>query len=134
MSNITLLQACDPSSRFSRRTRASGLIVGAAAVALLASAHTFARAAENSSRMAQEHHACAVVMGLHQPGDLYDTCIRSLNKSLSELDQARLAGSDQSACARMGLEPGSSAFAICVVNAEQFPADARRQEAMFPVR
>jgi hypothetical protein len=53
--------------------------------------HTFntsAYSAGNSSRMALEHHACAVTMGLHQPGDLYDTCIRSLRKSLSELDQA----------------------------------------------
>jgi hypothetical protein len=33
------------------------------------SANTFANAAGNSSRMALEHHACAVIMGLHQPGD-----------------------------------------------------------------
>ena len=63
-----------------------------------ASADTFANAAGNSSRMAQEQHACAVVMGLHQPGDLYDTCVRSLNKTLSELDQARL---DSTARARV---------------------------------
>jgi hypothetical protein len=29
-------------------------------------------------------------MGLHQPGDLYDTCVRSLDKSLSQLDQAHV--------------------------------------------
>ena len=85
------------------RATAPAKIIGAAAIALLASASTFASAAENSSRMALEHHACAVVMGLHQPGDLYDTCIRSLDKSLSELDRVRLTGSDRSACARMGL-------------------------------
>lgn len=55
-----------------------------------ASADIFANAAGNSSRMALEQHACSVVMGLHQPGDLYDTCVRSLNKTLSELDRARL--------------------------------------------
>jgi hypothetical protein len=46
--------------------------------------------------MVQEHYACAVVMGLHLPGDLYDTCVRSLDKSLSQLDQAHV----QSACSR----------------------------------
>ena len=92
MSNIAHSRACAPSGRSNRQIRASGLIVGAAAVALLASAHTLVSAAENPSRMAQEHHACAVVMGLHHPGDLYDTCIRSLDKSLSELDRVRLAG------------------------------------------
>jgi hypothetical protein len=88
-SNITITQTQgrDPSARLNRRTTTSVKIIGAAAIALLASAHSFANAAENSTRMAREHHACAVVMGLHQPGDLYDTCIRSLNKTLSGLDR-----------------------------------------------
>lgn len=119
--------------RSGRRATGSAKIIGAAAIALLASANTFANAAGNSSRMAQEHHACAVVMGLNQPGDLYDTCIRSLNKTLSELDQARLASTDRSACAQEGLKPGTPAFAVCVVNAEQSPADAGRYEAVVPV-
>jgi hypothetical protein len=134
MFSIANSRARDPSCYFSRRARAPALIVGAAAVALLASAHTFARAAENSTRMAREHHACAVVMGLHQLGDLYDTCIRSLNKSLSELEQTRSAQSDQSACAQSGRLPGTRAFAVCVVTAEQSPADAVRYQAMIPVR
>src|SRR2546423_14710487 len=97
-SNITQTQGHDPSARLSRRTTPSAIIVGAAAVALLASANTFANAAENSTQMAREHHACAVVMGLHQPGDLYDTCIRSLNKSLSELNQVRKVSTDRTKC------------------------------------
>jgi hypothetical protein len=84
--------------------------------------------------MALEDHACAVVMGLHQPGDLYDTCIRSLNKSLSELDQARLVQSDRIACAQSGFRPGTSGFAGCVVNAEQPATEARRSEAIPSVR
>src|SRR2546429_6972747 len=85
-SNITQTQGHDPSARLSRRRTPSAIIVSAAAVALLASANTFASAAENSTRMAREHHACAVVMGLHQPGDLYDTCIRSLDKELVRIE------------------------------------------------
>jgi hypothetical protein len=104
-SNITQTQRRDLSARLSRRTTPLAIIVGAAAVVLLASANTFANAAENSTRMAREHHACAVVMGLHQPGDLYDTCIRSLDKTLSELDQARLVSTDRSECARRGSSP-----------------------------
>jgi len=133
-SNITQTQGRDPSARLNRRTTTSVKIIGAAAIALLASAHTFANAAENSTRMAREHHACAVVMGLHQPGDLYDTCIRSLNKTLSELDQARLVSADRSTCAQEGLNPGTPAFSVCVVTAEQSPADAGRYQAMVPVR
>jgi len=83
--------------------------------------------------MALEHHACAVTMGLHQPGDLYDTCIRSLNKSLSELDEARLSSTERSACAQEGLKPGTPAFALCVVDAEQSPADADHHEAIAAV-
>ena len=120
--------------RSGRRAMARAGIIGAAAIALLASASTFASAAENSSPMALEHHACAVVMGLHQPGDLYDTCIRSLSKSLSELDQARLVSTDRSVCAQEGFKPSTPAFAVCVVNAEQSPPNAGRYQAMVPAR
>ena len=120
-SNITRSQGYDPSGRFGPRTRASALIVGAAAVALLASAHAIARAAENPSQMAQEHHACTVVLGLDPSGDSYDTCVRSLDRSLSGWDQTRLVESNRSACAQKGLEPGTPAFSMCVVNAAQSP-------------
>jgi hypothetical protein len=119
--NVIRTQLHNSSARLSRRTTHSVKIIGAAAIALLGSAGTFANAAENSSRMALEQHACAVVMGLHQPGDLYDTCIRSLHKSSSELDQARMAVRDSRACARNGLMPGTPAFAVCEVAAEQSP-------------
>ena len=122
-SNIAQTHGC---GRPGHLAAVSAKIIGAAAIALFASANTFANAAENSSRMALEHHACAVVMGLHQPGDLYDTCLRSLDKSLSELDQARLTSTDRSACGQEGLKPGTPAYAVCVVNAEQSPTDADR--------
>jgi len=120
-SNIAQPKGRAPSARLSRRTAPSVKIIGAAAIALFASANTFANAAENSSRLALEHHACTVVMGLHQLGDLYDTCVRSLSKTLSELDQARLVSTDRSICAQQGLKLGTPAFAVCVVNAGQSP-------------
>jgi hypothetical protein len=66
------------------------------------------------SRMGTEQHACAVVMGLHQPGDLYLACIRSLDRTLSGLDQARQAATLRGACARAGLKPGTVSFATCL--------------------
>jgi len=113
--------------RFGRWAAGSAKLAGAVGfITLLASSGTVANAAETSSRMAQERHACAVVMGLHEPGDLYDTCVRSLKKSLSELDQARLARSDRSGCAERGFIPGTRAFAVCVVAAEQAAGDVSR--------
>jgi hypothetical protein len=108
-----------------RPVKVSAIIVGAAASALLASAHALADADEASTRMAREHHACAVVMGLRQPGELYDTCVRSLDNSLSELDQSRLVSTDRRRCAEERLKPGTPAFADCVVDAEQGPAGGR---------
>jgi hypothetical protein len=122
--NLTQTHAHCPSGRRSRRAAASAFAAGAAALAILTGASNFANAAESSARIAQEQHACAVVMGLHRPGDLYDTCIRSLEKSLAELDQSRLASTDRGACAQEGLRPGTPAYAVCVVNAEQTPTDA----------
>jgi len=86
-SNVVQRQRHGPTSQSIRR--AAAVIVGASAIALTAIAYNSANAAGNLSRAVQEQHACAVVMGLRQPGDLYDTYIRSLNKTLSEVDQAR---------------------------------------------
>ena len=79
-SNIGHSRGCNPLGRLSRRAKAAPVIAGAAVIALLTCAHSSVRAAEHPSRIVQVHHACAVVMGLHQPGDLYDTCVRSLDK------------------------------------------------------
>jgi len=106
-------------SRRARQVAASATAVGATAFALLICGQAFAQPPGTSSRMTQEQHACSVVMGLHSPGDLYDTCIRSLDKTLSELDQARVVAADRSACAQRGLRSGTPGFADCVVEAEQ---------------
>ena len=116
--NPAVMPGCCSASTTGRRFTALAIGFRAVVVALLASTNAFAQAPGSWSQMTQEQHACAVVMGLQQPGDLYNTCIRSLNKSLSELDQARLASKDRSQCARQGFSPGTSAFAVCVVNAE----------------
>ena len=75
---------------------------------------TSARAAGDLSRTTREHHACTVVMGLQQPGALYQTCMRTLDQTLSQLDQARQMSTKQNACARAGLTPGTPSFAACV--------------------
>jgi hypothetical protein len=74
---------------------------------------TFAQAPADS-RMAREQHACAVVMGLRQPGALYDTCVRTLDNTLFELDRARQISAERNACAQLGLKPGTPSFAACV--------------------
>jgi hypothetical protein len=74
----------------------------------------FAQAPPEWSRAAREQHACGVIMGLHQPGDLYNICIGSLAKSLYDLDKARQISSGRDACAQQGLKPGTPSFAACV--------------------
>jgi hypothetical protein len=122
--NITQMQGRDPSAPLSRRATPSVKIIGAAAIALLASANTFANAAENQSRVVQEYHACAVTLGLDPSGRRYRTCISSLARSLSEWDQVRLTESARSACVQKGLQRGTPAFAVCVVDAEQSSVNA----------
>ena len=119
--NIADIKARDLYSPRSRWT-ASAIIAGVAAVALFASAQTFANAEETSTRVAREHHACAVIMGLPQPGELYDACITSLSNSLSQLDQARLVSRDRRRCAKGRVKPGTPVFADCVLDAEEVPA------------
>ena len=111
----------------------SAKLAAAAAVSiLLASPHTFA--AEASSRIAQESHACTVVLGLSPSDRRYDTCIRSLDRSLAEWGQAQVVRTDLRACGDKGLEPGTSAFAVCVVNAEQSPTNTGGYRAIVLAR
>ena len=70
-SDIGRSQGCDTTARPTHRAKAAPVIAAVAAIAVLAVAPVSAGAAEDSSRMAREQHACTVVMGLHQPGDLY---------------------------------------------------------------
>ena len=128
--NATPTPQLNPSGRTTRSVK----IIAAVIVVLLAADNRFASAAENSTRMAREHHACAVIMGLHQPGDLYNTCIRSLDKTLSELDQAELVSANRTRCAQERLKPGTPAFSVCVVNAERSPGDAGGNAAIAAAR
>ena len=118
-SNLTWAQLRNSSARLSRRASHSVKIIGAAAIALLAAGSNHANAAENPARTAQEQHACAVVLSLYPSGRRYDTCMRTLDRSLSEWDYARLVSTDRDTCTREDLQPGTPAFAVCVVKAEQ---------------
>jgi hypothetical protein len=121
-----------PSARLNRRARGSALIVGAAAIVLLASVSTSAHAAEGSTRIMQARHACAVVLGLDPSERPYDACIRSLDRTLSQLERSEPVASNRSLCAQKGLNPGTAAFDACVVKAEQFPSGSGRDGAVVP--
>jgi hypothetical protein len=118
-SNVTRAQLRNSSARASRRASHSVKIIGAAAIALLAAGNNLASAAENPARTAHEQHACAVVLGLDPSGRRYDACMRSHDRNLSEWDYARLVSTDRDSCIRSDLQPGTPAFAVCVVKAEQ---------------
>jgi hypothetical protein len=117
--NVARTQLGNSSVRVSRRTTHSLKIIRAAAIALLAAGNNLANAAENPARTAKEQHACAVVRGLDPLDRRYDACIRSLDRSLSECDYARLVSTDRGTCAQEGLQPGMPAFAVCVAKAQQ---------------
>ena len=116
---VTPAQLRSSSAPPTRRMSHLAKILGAAAIALLATANTFANAAENPSRLGSEQHACAVVLGLDQSGRRYDACIGSLERSLSQWDYTSFVPTDRDACAQEGLHPGTAGFAVCVVKAEQ---------------
>ena len=117
--DITRTHLRNSSARLSHRTAHSVKIIGAAAITLLAAANNRANSAENPARTAQEQHACAVVRGLDPSGRRYDACMRVLDRNLSEWDYARLVSTDRDTCTRSDLRPGTPAFAVCVVKAEQ---------------
>ncbi len=111
---------------------ASALIVSAATIVLLASVHTSAHAAEDSARIMPERHACAAILGLDPSERPYDACIRSLDRTAYYFERSRLTARNRSLCDQKGLNPGTSAFAICAVEAEQLPSSSGRGGAVVP--
>lgn len=133
-SNIHQAQGRGTFARFRHQPAGCVKLVGATVIAVLAGANNFANGAENSSRISQEHHACAVVLGLDPSDRQYDTCIRSLDRSLTEWDQAQAVQTNRRVCTEKGLEPGTGDFAVCVVKAEQSPTIADGYGTVIPVR
>jgi hypothetical protein len=118
-----------PSARLNRRPRASALIAGAAAIVLFASVSASAHAAEDSTWIS---HACGVVLGL-DPSELpYDDCVRSLDRTLSQLERSELTASNRSQCTQSGLNIGTAAFDTCVVKAELSPSGSGGDGAVVP--
>jgi hypothetical protein len=104
--------------------------IGAAALTLLASAHAFAEPADQATHFAQEHHACAVVLGLDPSEAPYQYCVAALDRNLPPVDPppavASTSSSDQkanAACTDIGLDQGSLAYGRCVVDVDQARSD-----------
>ena len=62
-----------------------------------------------TDRAAREQHACAVILGLNPSNASYDTCVQSLDRSLSAAPQAKEAA----ACAYVGLGSADRGYGPC---------------------
>jgi hypothetical protein len=102
----------------------TGLPILASALILAACAVTPADAQSSTpARTAQARQACATTMGLNPANIDYDLCVASLQQTIAGLDQATLVERDRRACMAQGLEPNTSAFALCVVDAGHVAAN-----------
>jgi hypothetical protein len=81
----------------------------ALAAALLLTAIPAALADPQTDRAAREQHACAVILGLNTSNASYDTCVQSLDRSLSAAPQAKEAA----ACAYVGVGSADRGYGAC---------------------
>ena len=102
----------------------SGLPILASALILAACAVSPADAQSSTpARTAQAREACATTMGLNPANIDYDMCVASLQQTIAGLDQAALVERDRRACMARGLQPNTSDFALCVVDAGHVAAN-----------
>ena len=105
---------------FTSRQLMRGLPLLASSLVLAACAINPADAQSSTpARTAQARQACATTMGLNPANADYDMCVTSLLQTMAGMDQAALVERDRQACMRRGLQPITSEFALCVVNAAQ---------------
>ncbi|MGP8233361.1 MAG: hypothetical protein ACLQL2_11985 [Methylovirgula sp.] len=74
-------------------------------------------AAAQSREQAAIANACAS-MGIDPAVETYIACERSLAKTAASMDEARRTAREQAVCRRRGYRPGTSAFALCVLDRE----------------
>jgi hypothetical protein len=96
------------------------MIASTFAIAFFGVASPQAEAA-SAPRAAIENHACTVVLGLNSTEADYQACTRSLDRTLSVVDDAQATAEHRSGCAQQGLNPETAAFATCVVEASEAP-------------
>jgi hypothetical protein len=80
----------------------------------------------NTTDIARVHHACTAIMGLNPLDWPYHICVSSLKLSLRHLHEGRVVETDRSRCLKQGLQPGTPAFADCVVGVNQSTAGVGR--------
>ena len=133
-----LYPPCRPGHRRRGITTAAAALIGAAMFSLLlASAQALAESPGQVARLAQEHHACAVVLGLDASEAPYQDCVAALRRDLPPVDPPSAVASADSAdlstrqkanaaCADIGLERESLAYGRCVVDVQQALSDEQQ--------
>ena len=95
------------------------------AVLVLLNAPTHADPALSAALTAQEHHACAVTLGLDPRRQTYADCIIVLDRSVASANEAKMLQSVMDharlGCAERGLVSGTPEFGVCVVQAANAP-------------
>ena len=79
--------------------------------------------AQTAKQVDQVHEACSTTMGLNPANADYDMCVARLQRTIVRMDQAALIERDRNACMQHGLQPDTSKFALCVVDAGQVPSN-----------
>jgi hypothetical protein len=69
----------------------------------------------NNSQLAQVKSACAQ-MGLNTSELPFDDCVTVLSRSVASSSASATVQQSRGACAEAGLQPGSPAFANCVLD------------------
>ena len=83
--------------------------------------------AQSNPRSVSVRHACSKALGLDPQDVAYDDCVRSLKQSLeSQISASNTARArEATACADVGLKPGTPAFDQCVLNLDESETDAQ---------
>jgi hypothetical protein len=113
------------------------LIIVVIGIGAAASAHAFAEPADQATHPAQEHHACAIVLGLDPSEAPYQDCVAVLERNLPPRDPppaiASAGSADRTtrhkanaACADIGLEQGSLGYGRCVLDVDQTLTDEQQ--------
>jgi hypothetical protein len=124
---LLLCPPCRPRHRRRRIATATAALIGTATISLLASAHAFAELANQAKYLAQERHACAIVLGLDPSEAPYQDCVAVLERNLPPRDPPLAIASAGSAdltmrhkanaaCTDIGLDQGSLSYGRCVLD------------------
>jgi hypothetical protein len=109
------------------RTFRALAVIAISLAAISLDCHVPEAVAASPDVVARERASC-IQMGLNPTEEDFDECMISLNRTVEELEEAKLVQTYREKCVQQGFDIGTVPFALCVVKMQNAAEESHRRD------